>query len=37
MLPQQSLMLLAAADAVADAGWDDQPRLRAGVFVGHRA
>ena len=34
MLPQQSLALLAAADAIADAGWDDRPRLRAGVFVG---
>jgi len=34
MLPQQSLALLAAAEAIADAGWDDRPRLRAGVFVG---
>ncbi len=36
MLPQQSLALEAAADAIADAGWDDRegPRLRAGVFVG---
>ncbi len=34
MLPQQSLALLAAADAIADASWDDRPRLRAGVFVG---
>src|SRR5205807_3777086 len=34
MLPQQSLALLAAADAIADAGWDDRPRLRAGVFLG---
>ncbi len=34
MLPQQSLALLAAADAIADAGWDDRPRPNAGVFVG---
>jgi acyl transferase domain-containing protein/3-hydroxymyristoyl/3-hydroxydecanoyl-(acyl carrier protein) dehydratase len=34
MLPQQSLALLAAADAIADAAWDDRPRPRAGVFVG---
>lgn len=34
MLPQQSLALLAAADAIADAGWDDRPRLRAGVILG---
>jgi acyl transferase domain-containing protein/3-hydroxymyristoyl/3-hydroxydecanoyl-(acyl carrier protein) dehydratase len=34
MLPQQLLALLAAADATADAGWDDRPRPRAGVFVG---
>jgi PfaB family protein len=34
MLPQQSLMLGVAADAAADARWDDRPRLRAGVFVG---
>ncbi|WP_422924393.1 beta-ketoacyl synthase N-terminal-like domain-containing protein [Singulisphaera sp. PoT] len=34
MLPQQSLALLAAAEAIADAGWDDRPRLEAGVFVG---
>ena len=34
MLPQQSLALLAAADAIADAGWDDRPKLRAGVFLG---
>ncbi|AGA27885.1 type I polyketide synthase [Singulisphaera acidiphila] len=34
MLPQQSLALQVAADAIADAGWDDRPRLRAGVFVG---
>ena len=34
MLPQQSLMLRVAADAIADAGWDDRPRLRAGVFIG---
>ena len=34
MLPQQSLALWVAAEAIADAGWDDRPRLRAGVFVG---
>ena len=34
MLPQQSLMLGVAADAIADAGWDDRPRLRTGVFIG---
>src|SRR5262249_52822659 len=34
MLPQQSLALLAAAEAIADAGWDDRPRLRAGVCFG---
>ncbi|MFO0952254.1 MAG: beta-ketoacyl synthase N-terminal-like domain-containing protein [Isosphaeraceae bacterium] len=35
MLPQQSLALLAAADAVEDAGWKrDRPRLRAGVLLG---
>jgi acyl transferase domain-containing protein/3-hydroxymyristoyl/3-hydroxydecanoyl-(acyl carrier protein) dehydratase len=36
MLPQQSLALLTAAEASADAGWDESegPRLRAGVFVG---
>ena len=35
MLPQQILALLAAADAIADAGWKGEgPRLRAGVFVG---
>ncbi|WP_406694715.1 beta-ketoacyl synthase N-terminal-like domain-containing protein [Singulisphaera sp. Ch08] len=34
MLPQQSLALQVAADAIADAGWDDRRRLRAGVFVG---
>jgi acyl transferase domain-containing protein/3-hydroxymyristoyl/3-hydroxydecanoyl-(acyl carrier protein) dehydratase len=36
MLPQQSLALLTAAEAAADAGWHEHegPRLRAGVFVG---
>jgi acyl transferase domain-containing protein/3-hydroxymyristoyl/3-hydroxydecanoyl-(acyl carrier protein) dehydratase len=35
MLPQQTLALLAAADAIGDAGWRcDRPRLRAGVFFG---
>lgn len=34
MLPQQSLMLRVAADAIADGGWDERPRLRAGTFIG---
>ncbi len=35
MLPQQSLMLLAAADALEDARADrEAPRLRSGVFIG---
>jgi acyl transferase domain-containing protein/3-hydroxymyristoyl/3-hydroxydecanoyl-(acyl carrier protein) dehydratase len=34
MLPQQCLALLAAADAIADAGWDNRVRLRAGVLIG---
>ncbi len=34
MLPQQSLFLRLAAEAIADAGWDDRPRLRCGCFVG---
>ena len=35
MLPQQSLMLLAAADALEDAhATPDAPRLRSGVFIG---
>lgn len=34
MLPQQLLMLSVAGDAIDDAGWDDQPRLRTGVFIG---
>ncbi len=36
MLPQQSIALLAAAEAVADAGWEgcERPRLRTGVTVG---
>ncbi|MDR3636594.1 MAG: beta-ketoacyl synthase N-terminal-like domain-containing protein [Isosphaeraceae bacterium] len=34
MLPQQSLMLRVAADAIREAGWDDRPRLRAGTFIG---
>jgi acyl transferase domain-containing protein/3-hydroxymyristoyl/3-hydroxydecanoyl-(acyl carrier protein) dehydratase len=36
MLPQQSLALQVAAEAIADAGWDvhEGVRLRAGVFVG---
>ena len=36
MLPQQSLALQVAAEAIADAGWDENEgvRLRAGVFVG---
>jgi PfaB family protein len=34
MLPQQSLFLRVAAEAIADAGWDDRTRLRCGCFVG---
>jgi acyl transferase domain-containing protein/3-hydroxymyristoyl/3-hydroxydecanoyl-(acyl carrier protein) dehydratase len=34
MLPQQSLMLQVAAEAVGDAGWDDRLALRTGVLVG---
>ena len=36
MLPQQLLALLAAADAIDDAGWEQRhaPRLRTGVFLG---
>ncbi len=34
MLPQQSLLLRLAAEAAADAGWDDRTRLRTGCFVG---
>ena len=34
MLPQQSLLLRLAAEAIADAGWDDRTRLRCGCFVG---
>jgi PfaB family protein len=34
MLPQQVLMLNVAAEAIEDAGWDDEPRLRTGVFIG---
>ncbi len=34
MLPQQSLMLQVAAEAIRDAGWDDRPRPRAGTFIG---
>ena len=36
MLPQQLLALLAAAEAIDDAGWEQRhaPRLRTGVFVG---
>ena len=34
MLPQQTLMLQVAAEAIADAGWDDRPRLRSGVVIG---
>ena len=34
MLPQQSLFLRLAAEAIADAGWDDRTRLRCGCFVG---
>ena len=34
MLPQQSLLLRLAAEATADAGWDDRIRPRAGCLVG---
>ena len=34
MLPQQSLMLKVASEAIAAARWDDRPRPRAGLFVG---
>ena len=34
MLPQQSLLLRLAAEAIDDAGWDDRTRLRAGCLVG---
>ena len=34
MLPQQSLMLRVAAEAIGDAGWDARLALRTGVFVG---
>ena len=34
MLPQQSLFLRLASEAITDAGWDDRPRLRCGCFVG---
>ncbi len=34
MLPQQSLVLRLAAEAIADAGWDDSERLRAGCLIG---
>ncbi len=35
MLPQQSLLLRLASEAIADAGWDDErTRLRCGCLVG---
>ena len=34
MLPQQSLMLKVAADAIADARWDERQALRTGVLIG---
>ena len=34
MLPQQSLFLRLASEAIADAGWDDRTRLRCGCLVG---
>jgi acyl transferase domain-containing protein/3-hydroxymyristoyl/3-hydroxydecanoyl-(acyl carrier protein) dehydratase len=34
MLPQQSLMLHVAAQAIADAGWDERLASRTGVLVG---
>ena len=34
MLPQQSLLLRLAGEAIADAGWDEATRLRCGCLVG---
>ena len=34
MLPQQSLLLRVAAEAIADAGWAEGTRLRSGCLVG---
>jgi len=34
MLPQQSLMLRVAAEAIGDAGWDPLLALRTGVLIG---
>jgi 3-oxoacyl-(acyl-carrier-protein) synthase/3-hydroxymyristoyl/3-hydroxydecanoyl-(acyl carrier protein) dehydratase len=34
MLPQQVLMLMAAAEAVADCQWNQDKLLRTGVFIG---
>ncbi|WP_435007871.1 beta-ketoacyl synthase N-terminal-like domain-containing protein [Tundrisphaera lichenicola] len=34
MLPQQSLLLRLASEAILDAGWDDRTRLRCGCFIG---
>src|SRR5262249_14420922 len=34
MLPQQSLMLRVAAEAIRDAGWDSRQGLRTGVLIG---
>jgi acyl transferase domain-containing protein/3-hydroxymyristoyl/3-hydroxydecanoyl-(acyl carrier protein) dehydratase len=34
MLPQQSLLLRLASEAIDDAGWDDRTRLRCGCLVG---
>ena len=34
MLPQQSLMLRVAAEAIRDAGWDPKLALRTGVLIG---
>ena len=34
MLPQQSLMLRVAAEAIRDAGWDTVQGLRTGVLIG---
>jgi PfaB family protein len=34
MLPQQSLLLRLASEAIDDAGWDEQNRLRCGCLVG---
>src|SRR5207249_2334313 len=34
MLPQQLLMLMVAAEAIADAHWNEDELLQTGVFIG---